>query len=503
VSDNGLPAVPRLTFINRQQLVLRSIDVEKLIDEDHSARLIWQLIGRLDLSRYHAQIEAVEGRAGREHTDPHLLISLWAYAYSRGVSSARELARQCEYEPGCQWLCGLQAISHRTLSGFRCDHKVALDDLFVQVLGMMSAEGLITLQRVTLDGTKIKANAGGNSFRRKEKLAAHLELAREQVRLLNAQAEEEDKTSTRRAAAQRRAARQRVSRLEAAVREVERLQQAKKHERDRFVARASSSDPEAHVMRNGEGGTVPSYNVQLLTDTQHGIVVNVEATTDAIDYRQMKPALERCETTLGHKPKQIVADGDYTNHKSVQTAADYGVDFYGSWQDSWRPVERDAQGRHAEFLASAFPYDAAHDRFTCPVGQTLTHHARLNRDNGVRTHVYRAPKKACPNCPLRDKCAPQQARPDWRRSITRLEEPAATTAFKQKMATQEAKQIYAQRSQIAEFPHAWIKQRCGLRQFRCRGRLKASMEAMWACLSYNLMRWIRLREDPDPQLLPA
>jgi transposase len=96
----------------------------------------------------------VEGRAGREHTDPQLLISLWIYAYSRGVSSARELARQCEYEPGCQWLCGLQTISHRTLSGFRSDHKAALDDLFVQVLGMMSAEGLITLERVTWMGPR-------------------------------------------------------------------------------------------------------------------------------------------------------------------------------------------------------------------------------------------------------------------------------------------------------------------------------------------------------------
>lgn len=496
MSDHGVLAEPRLASINRQQLVLRSIDVERLIEEDHSARLIWQLIGRLDLSLYYAQIEAVEGRAGREHTDPQLLISLWIYAYSRGVSSARELARQCEYEPGCQWLCGLQAISHRTLSGFRSDHKAALDDLFVQVLGMMSAEGLITLERVTLDGTKIKANAGGNSFRRKEKLEAHLELAQEQVRWLNAQAEEEEKSATRRAVAQRRAARQRVSRLEAAVREVERLQQEKKHDRKSFVARASSSDPEAHVMRNGEGGIVPSYNLQLLTDTEHGIVVNVEATTDAIDYRQMKPALERCATALRRKPKQIVADGDYTNHASVQAAADQGVDFYGSWQDSWRAVEHDAQGRRAEFLASAFPYDAAQDRFTCPAGQTLTHHAVLHRDHGVRTHVYRAPKKACPTCPLRDSCAPQAARPDWRRSITRLEEPAATTAFKQKMATEEAKQIYAQRSPIAEFPHAWIKQRCGLRQFRCRGRLKASLEAMWACLSYNIIRWFRLRLGP-------
>ena len=132
--------------------------------------------------------------------------------------------------------------------------------------------------------------------------------------------------------------------LEAAVREVERLQQEKKHDRKGFVARASSSDPEAHVMRNGEGGTVPSYNVQLLTDTQHGIVVNVEATTDAIDYRQMKPALERCATALGRKPKQIVADGDYTNHATVQAAAEHGVDFYGSWQDSWRAVEAPCAG---------------------------------------------------------------------------------------------------------------------------------------------------------------
>src|SRR5215469_6078873 len=157
-----------------------------------SARSIWELVGRLDVSVYQAQIEAVEGHAGRDHTDPQLLISLWRYAYSRGISCAREVARQCEFEPGFQWLCGRNAISHRTLSGFRSENKAALDDLFVQVLGMLSAEGLITLERVTLAGTKIKANAGGNSFRRKEKLEAHLELARKQVRILNVESEQEE-----------------------------------------------------------------------------------------------------------------------------------------------------------------------------------------------------------------------------------------------------------------------------------------------------------------------
>jgi transposase len=489
---NISPFPPRLASVDRSQLLLHSIDVERLIDEDHCARAIWELIGRLDLSRYNAEIAAVEGHAGRDHTAPQLLISLWLYAYSQGVSSAREVARRCAFEPGFQWLCGLKAISHRTLSGFRSDHKEALDNVFVQVVGMLSAEGLITMQRVTLDGTKIKANASGNTFRRKDKIEAHLALAREQVQKMDEQAAEEEKTAKRRAAA-RRAARQRVSRLETAFREVERLQQTKRHDSDQYVARASGTDPDAHVMRNGEGGTVPSYNVQLVTDTTHGLVVNVEATTDAIDYRQLQPALQRCKATLGQLPKQIVADGDYTNHASVQCAAACGVDFYGSWQDSWKPMEHDAQGRRGAFISSAFPYDAEHDIYLCPAGQQLTHKSVINRGHGVLAHLYKAPAAACRSCACRDNCASKKPRPKWRRIITRIEQPAATVAFKAKMETEEAKQIYRQRSQVAEFPHAWIKERCGLRQFRCRGQEKTSMEATWACLSYNIIRWFSIR----------
>jgi hypothetical protein len=357
---------------------------------------------------------------------------------------------------------------------------------------MLSLEGLITMERVTLDGTKIKANASGNTFRRKEKIEAHLALARAQVEKMNAQAAEEEKTAKRQAAAQRRAAKQRESRLEAALREVERLQQNKKHDKDKFKARASWTDPEAHVMRNGEGGTVPSYNVQLLTDTTHGLVVNVEATTDAIDYRQVAPALDRCKTKLGRLPNQLVADGDYTNHSSVQAAAALGVDFYGSWQDSWKPGDYDALGRSDAFLASAFPYDTERDCFTCPAGEQLSFTIIQNREHGVRTRLYKAPKAACRQCVHREQCAPPKAKVAWRRSITRIEEPAATLAFKKKMQSEKAKEIYKQRSQIAEFPHAWIKERCGLRQFRCRGQMKASIEAIWACLSYNVMRWFSI-----------
>jgi len=495
MSENSGVTRPRLVAVDRRQMVLRAIEVERLIEEDHSARSIWELVGRLDLSRYYAEIGAVEGRAGREHTDPQVLISLWLYAYSRGISSAREVARRCEYEPAFQWLCGLEPIGYHTLADFRSQQKAALDDLFVQVLGMLSAEGLITLERVTLDGTKIKAHAGGNTFRRKKKLEAHLQLAQEQVRLMEEQARQEEQLSKRQEAARRRAARERASRLQAAVSEVERLQREKKEDPDKFVARASSTDAEAHVMRNGEGGTVPSYNLQLVTDAAHGLVVNVEATTDAVDHHQLAPALERCAQTLGRHPQQMVADGDYTNHAAVEAAAQCGVDFYGSWQESWKPGERDGQGRSGAFLASAFPYDSGGDAFTCPAGEKLTHQVTQNREHGARIHVYRAPKAACRNCALRSPCAPPTARPAWVRSVTRSEEPPATRAFKAKMATQAAQEIYQQRSRIAAFPHAWIKERCGLRQFRCRGLLKVTLEALWAVLSYNLTRWFALRRE--------
>src|SRR6202166_758348 len=421
-----------------------------MIDDDHSARSIWEMIGGLDLSLYIAKIAAVEGRAGRDHTAPQLLISLWLYAYSRGISSAREIARRCEFEPAFQWLCGLQPISHRTLSGFRSDNKDALGSVFVQVVGVLSAEGLITMERVTLDGTKIKANASGNTFRRKEKIEAHLAAAQTQLEKMNEQAAEEEKVAKRQAVAKQRSAQERVTRLESALREVERLQKKKKEDKKTFVARASPTDAEALVMRNGEGGTVPSYNVQLVTDTTHGLVVNVEATTDAIDYRQLEPALNRCQETVESLPKQIVADGDFTNHTSVKAAESSKVDFYGSWQNSWKPVEYDAQGRSGAFLGNLFPYDAKHDVYLCPAGQRLTHHAILNREHGVRTHVYKAPKAACRDCPSRNQCASKKAPPNWRRSVTRLEEPAATIAFKAKMETEEAKQIYRQRSKIAE-----------------------------------------------------
>ena len=98
------PAQPRIRPVDRSQLIWRSVDVEGLIEEDHPARAIWAFTGQLNLEAFYKPIEAVQGVAGRTPWDPRLLVSLWIYAYSRGISSAREIARRCAYEPAFEWL---------------------------------------------------------------------------------------------------------------------------------------------------------------------------------------------------------------------------------------------------------------------------------------------------------------------------------------------------------------------------------------------------------------
>ena len=122
------------------------------------------MVNQLDLKRLEEKIQAVEGRAGQSSLDPRLLMSLWIYGYSEGISSARELSRMCGYEPGCQWLTGMQTVNYHTLADFRVEHREELDRIFVQVLGLLSAEGLIEMKRITQDGTKIKAHAASQKF---------------------------------------------------------------------------------------------------------------------------------------------------------------------------------------------------------------------------------------------------------------------------------------------------------------------------------------------------
>jgi transposase len=232
---------------------MRTVDIEQLVEAGHPVRGIWEMMGQLELSEMEQDIRAREGVAGQNTLSPRLLGSLWIYGLSEGVNSARELSRMCETDAGCQWLTAMDPINYHTLSDFRANHGVALEKIFVQVAGLMSAEGLIEMKRVAQDGTKIRASAGGDTFRREERIKVHLELARKQIEDLKPAGEE---VSERVAKARARAQDEKQQRLERALRELKAIRETTN--KTAAEARVSTTDPEARIMKQADGGYAPS-----------------------------------------------------------------------------------------------------------------------------------------------------------------------------------------------------------------------------------------------------
>jgi len=481
------PSRARVRPVDRSQIVWHSVDMEQIIPEDHPARAIWALTAQLDLRGFYAPIEAVEGVAGRAPWDPRLLVSLWVYAYSRGISSAREIARRCTYEPAFQWLCGMEAINHHPLSDFRVAHQAALQALFVELLGVLSTEGVVSLERVMHDGTKVKACASSDTFRREERLREHLEAARQQVEALAQVTGEEP---TRQQAAQQRAVRERQQRMEQALQELEQIRQTKRDAKEKAAVRVSTSDPQARVMKQPDGGFAPAYNVQVSTEASHKIIVGVGISQNSSDYGELVGGVARVEQNLAAKPKQMVTDGGFTSRENILAMAAQGIDLVGSWgeQDQKSVGQLRQRGVAPEFYPQAFSYDAAQDLYQCPAQQSLRPSGTVERV-GVVGHQYRAEAAICQACPFKTQCCPQT---DQGRSLIRSVDAPQVQQFRQKMQTPQAQEIYRQRAPVAEFPNAWIKDKLGLRQFRLRGLDKVGLEALWACLTYNIQQWIRL-----------
>jgi len=481
---------PRLRAVNRCQMVLRPTDVEQLIEAHHSARAIWEIVGQQDLDGFLEAIEAVEGVAGRSAWDPRLLISVWIYAYTTGVGSAREISRLCRYHPAYQWLTGLEEINHHTLSDFRVAHHQALNELFVQILGVLSYEGLITLERVMHDGTKVKASAADKSFRRKETLEKHLEAARRQVEEMGDPRSEE--VSERVTKARERAIREKQERLEAALEQLQQLQ-AEARSKKQKPPRVSMTDPESRIMKQSDGGFAPSYNVQISSDAKADVIVGIGVSQAANDTAELAPGVERVEANLGEAPQQVVVDGGFINQETIGAMEAQGIDLIGPMPDhtSQTVAALEKRGVAAEFFPQAFRYDAERNGYVCPAGRDLPFESQEKSEGSAR-YRYRAKLADCQGCASKGQCCPQSQR----RSLVRTEESPEVRRHREKMASEAAREIYKQRSQIAEFPNAWIKEKFGLRRFRLRGLFKVTLEAMWAAIAYNLSQWIRLCWKP-------
>jgi transposase len=490
MGDRGREERARYQLIDRSQMFFRATDVESLITCDHPARAIWGFLGRLDLSLFSEAQRAVEGHAGRPSVNPQLLLSIWIYSYSGGVTSARQISREMEYEPGLQWLSGMEVVNHHTLSDFRVHHEAALQDFMSQILGVLLSEQLVTLERVTQDGTKIRAQASKRSFGDRKSLNQCLTLAKNHVHQLS-QEPEWAASSVRERAAHRRAEREREERINAALQSLEKLEEQKKFNRSK-PSNVSMSDPDARFMRHGDGAIMPSYNVQFTTDATAGLLVGVAVTQASNDANELAPAMDRFQSRHGVYPQEVLADGDFTNHGSVIAMYERGITFFGSFDR--RRFRRPPARGGGTYKPELFSHESKSDEMVCPEGKRLRFQY-IDNQPGRAIRVYIAAKKDCHTCPARQACCGTSELKQTGRKITVSEDKAPIRSFDQRMNTEEAQGIYRQRARVAEFPHAWIKSKFGLRQFRCRSLAKVGCEAMLAALTYNLQRYLRLQRN--------
>jgi transposase len=489
-------AKPKLKAIDREQGLLRPVIVDELVAEDHKVRAIWDLTGELDLSGFYRKIRSKEGKAGSPAWDPRLLLSVWLYAYSEQVTSAREVARLMEYEPGLMWLSGLGEVNYHKLSEFRAEYPEELRRLMAELLGALSQEGIVKLECVAHDGTKIQAQAGSDTFRRGATLEKEIAKAQRMVEELDRQPETGPAENPRREAARQRAARERSERMKQAAEQLEKIRAGKDREKERKEARVSLSEPEARIMKHGnDGGMAPSYNVQISVDAKEKIIVGIELTQSSSDSGSLQPAMEQVKEAMGRYPDKVVADGGFTNQASITEMNQSPMDFYGSLAEPEvrQAASMKAAGIDPAFRPNAFQVQAESKTLQCPAGKILEY-VRQSKKGDTTYWQYQAEGKDCSGCDYQKQCC---RRPEQGRLVSiRMTENVGVAAFREKMKSEAAQDIYKKRGPVAEFPNAWIKDKLGIRKFRLRGMAKATTEAMWGAFTYNVQQWIRLSWRP-------
>jgi transposase len=426
------PASVRLRRPERCQVAMVVQCPDDLVSASHPVRLVLAVVEKLDVSRFHESIKAREGEAGRDATDPQLLVALWLYACMRGIGSARELARRCVESAAFRWLCGGVGVNHRMLSDFRTGHGDALDALFTQVIASLVDKDLVAVSRVSQDGVRVRVSAGASSFRREERLRELLAEASRHVDQLRRQVDSPAQAalSARQRAARKRAAAEKLERLQQAMAQLPELKQ-KQAEAARRAGdgqrgqqilarqpRVSTSDAEARVMKMPNGGFNPAVNVQLATDTGSRAIVGVEVTNEGSDNAGLsEPMRQQVEQRTGGKVEQHLIDGGYLRTQDIEQAHARGVELFVPPKPARHAYKR---GRELE------------------------------------------PKPG---------------------------DSAAVLAWKRRMASEEGKEIYKERAATSETVNADLRTYRGLSQIPVRGLEKIRSVALWCALAYNLMHF--------------
>jgi transposase len=424
-------------YLPEQDLLLPP-SLRDWLPEGHLAYYVGDIVDQMDLSAIHAVYE--KELRGQPPYDPQMLTKVLVYGYCVGVCSSRRIQKRLQEDIGFKVLAAGNEPDFRTISDFRKIHLEALQGLFEQVLEMALESGAMKLGRVSLDGTKVKANASKHKAMSYGRMKEKQQQLREEVKRILAEAEAADEAEDRQYGDRR--GDELPEELQRRETRLAKIKQAKKvleqRARDKAAAEGKSAeavkrtkpeekdqynftDPESRIMKGGDG-FVQAYNAQAAVEPEMGLIVGQMVTQAANDKEQLKPMVEAIEAQSGQRPEAILADSGYCSEENLR------------YLESADRPERKIEG----YIAT-----------------------------GKQKHgEYRRP---CKRGPL-----PKGA--------TRVDR------MMRKLQTKAGRAVYAARKCVVEPVFGQIKQARGIRQFLLRGIRKIQGEWALVCLTHNILR---------------
>jgi transposase len=425
------------TYLPEQDLLLPP-SLRQWLPDNHLVYFVSDVVDQLDLSAMHAVYE--EEKRGQPPYDPLLMTKLLVYGYCTGVFSSRRIQKRLQEDIPFKVLTAGNEPDFRTISDFRKIHIETLQNLFEQVLAMALECGAIKLGRVSLDGTKLKANASKHKAMSYGRMKEKQQQLKEEAKQLLEQAAAADEQEDRQYGSKRgdelpeelRRRETRLAKIKQAKKVVEQRARDKAAEEGKNVEEAklakpddkdqyNFTDPESRIMKGGDG-FVQGYNAQAAVEPTLLLIVGQTVTEAANDKKQLKPMVELIEQQSGQRPEAILADNGYCSEENLD------------YLESAGQPERKVEG----FIAT-----------------------------GKQKHgEHRVPAKRGP--------LPKDA--------TRVDR------MKQKLKTKVGKAVYAARKCVVEPVFGQIKQARGFRQFLLRGKEKVKGEWALVCLTHNILR---------------
>jgi transposase len=405
--------------------------VMDFVPADHIAHFIRDTVReQLDLSAVLAAYEKEE--RGYPPYNPVMMTALLLYAYCQGLYSSRRIARGCEERMDFMAVTGLNRPDFRTVSDFRKRHLDALQGLFVQVLALCQHAGLVKLGHVSLDGTKLKANASKHKAMSYDRMRETEKRLKHEVREWFRQAKSADEAEDRQHGGARRGdempewvadKQQRIAKIREAREALEAEARAAGQTAPEPKAQRNFTDPESRIMRKSGKEYVQGYNAQAAVDSEAQVIVAQSLSNSATDVQQLAPTLKQIKQNTGRQAQEFSADAGYCSEGNLAVLARHHVDSYI------------ATGRQRHHEASA-------------VGRRRV--SQGTRVAAMRTKLARA----------------------GRRSRYRLRKSVVEPVFGQ------------------------IKQARGFRQFMLRGIQKAQGEWSLICTVHNLLKLAKAIKKP-------